>query len=201
MNGGSKVDSETVKKDALFTKPKDPSRTGYTFAGWYTDKDLTKAYDFNTPATGNLVLYAKWEKTVETNYTVTYEVNGGSKVDSETVKKDALFTKPKDPSRTGYTFAGWYTDKELTQAYDFATPATSDITLYAKWEKNGATTGNNYSGGSNGFFGGNQPNFGSASKQKSLPETGSVQSPYLLFTGFVFVGLAALAVLKRKKMK
>ncbi|MDT2659532.1 InlB B-repeat-containing protein [Enterococcus hulanensis] len=201
VNGGSKVDSETVKKDALFTKPQDPSRTGYTFAGWYTDKDLTKAYDFNTPATGNLVLYAKWEQAVETEYTVTYEVNGGSEVASETVKKDALFTKPQDPSRTGYTFAGWYTDKELTQAYDFATPATSDITLYAKWEKNGATTGNNYSGGSTGFFGGNQSNFGSASKQKSLPETGSVQSPYLLFTGFVFVGLAALAVLKRKKMK
>ncbi|WP_088935590.1 InlB B-repeat-containing protein, partial [Enterococcus sp. 3H8_DIV0648] len=134
-NGGDEVASEIVNSSETFTKPQDPSRTGYTFAGWYTDKDLTKAYDFNTPATGNLVLYAKWEKTVEANYTVTYEVNGGSKVDSETVKKDELFTKPKDPSRTGYTFAGWYTDKDLTKAYDFNTSATGNLVLYAKWEQ------------------------------------------------------------------
>ncbi|MBO0454686.1 InlB B-repeat-containing protein [Candidatus Enterococcus murrayae] len=202
VNGGSKVASETVKKGNPFTKPNDPSRSGYTFEGWYTDKELTKAYDFATPATGNLVLYAKWVQNVEKEYTVTYETNGGSKTESETVKANTPFTQPTAPSKEGYTFEGWYTDEELTQAYDFATLATSDITLYAKWKKNGATTSNNYSGGySNGIFGGNQSSIGNASKQKSLPETGSVQSPYLLFTGFVFVGLAAFAVLKRKKLK
>ena len=42
-------------------------------------------------------------------------------------------SEPTDPTKTGYTFAGWYADEELTTAYDFATPVTADTTLYAKW--------------------------------------------------------------------
>lgn len=44
------------------------------------------------------------------------------------------FTEPKAPTKDAFTFKAWYTDKELTQVYDFSTPATSDIVLYADWK-------------------------------------------------------------------
>ena len=70
------------------------------------------------------------------DYTVTYESNGGSTVPSQTVKYNETANKPADPTRSGYTFAGWYTEEKLTNKYDFATPVTGNITLYAKWTRN-----------------------------------------------------------------
>ena len=67
------------------------------------------------------------------DYTVTYESNGGSTVPSQTVKYNETANKPANPTKSGYTFAGWYTEEKLTNKYDFATP---DITLYAKWTRN-----------------------------------------------------------------
>ena len=70
------------------------------------------------------------------DYTVTYESNGGSTVPSQTVKYNETANKPADPTKSGYTFAGWYTEAKLTNKYDFATPVTGNITLYAKWTRN-----------------------------------------------------------------
>ncbi len=66
-------------------------------------------------------------------YTVTFNSNGGSDV-PEQIRANAAATKPADPTRSGYVFAGWYTDKACTAAYDFTQPVTDNITLYAKWE-------------------------------------------------------------------
>lgn len=68
-------------------------------------------------------------------YTVTFDSNGGTAVPSQPVKSGATAVKPNDPTRSGYTFNGWY-DKELKTAYDFSTPVTGNITLYAKWTRN-----------------------------------------------------------------
>ena len=70
------------------------------------------------------------------DYTVTYESNGGSTVPSQTVKYNETAHKPADPTKSGCTFAGWYTEEKLTNEYDFATPVTGNITLYAKWTRN-----------------------------------------------------------------
>ena len=70
------------------------------------------------------------------DYTVTYESNGGSTVPSQTVKYNETANKPANPTKSGYTFAGWYTEEKLTNKYDFATPVTGNITLYAKWTRN-----------------------------------------------------------------
>ena len=70
------------------------------------------------------------------DYTVTYESNGGSTVPSQTVKYNEAANKPAAPTKSGYTFAGWYTEEKLTNKYDFATPVTGNITLYAKWTRN-----------------------------------------------------------------
>lgn len=73
------------------------------------------------------------DKTKYTSYTVTFDSNGGSSIDSQSVLKDQYVSVPGIPVHDELFFAGWYADKKLTQEYDFSTPVTSDITLYAKW--------------------------------------------------------------------
>ena len=67
------------------------------------------------------------------SYTVSFDSKGGSAVDSQTVDYNAKAVKPADPTMDVYTFIGWYSDEALTSAYDFNTPVTGNITLYAKW--------------------------------------------------------------------
>lgn len=61
-NGGDAIAKQTVNENETVTEPTAPLKEGYVFVGWFTDEELTKEYDFNTKVTGNLVLYAKWEK-------------------------------------------------------------------------------------------------------------------------------------------
>ena len=84
---------------------------------------------------------------------VSFETGEGSKVDFQTTA-DGKLVKPADPTREGYTFGGWYTDEACTEAYDFSTPVTADMTLYAKWTKNATNPGGNGGSGSNGSNGG-----------------------------------------------
>lgn len=70
---------------------------------------------------------------VATTYTVTFETNGGNKIDSVKVSKNGILSKPTEPTKEGFDFDGWYTDKALKTAYDFDTKVTKSFTLYAKW--------------------------------------------------------------------
>lgn len=129
---GTPVPAQTVTENGTVTRPADPTRDGYTFKGW----QLGGAdYDFGTPVTGNLTLTAVWEenKTPQpVTHKVTFDTNGGSAVDPQTVDDGATAVKPADPTRDGYTFNGWTLDGK---PYDFGTPVTGDITLEAQWEK------------------------------------------------------------------
>ena len=68
-------------------------------------------------------------------HTVTFNTGEGSAVDSQFVADGAKATKPADPTRDGYVFAGWYADADLKSPYDFSASVTKDLTLYAKWVK------------------------------------------------------------------
>lgn len=68
-----------------------------------------------------------------TTYTVTFDTNGGSDIEAVTVAEGGKVAQPTAPTKEGFQFDGWYTDKELTKVYDFETPVTSSFTLYAKW--------------------------------------------------------------------
>ena len=128
-NGGSAVESQVVDNGAQASVPTS-SKEGYTLVGWYTDEALTNEYDFATAVTEDITLYAKWD--VKT-YDVTFNVNGGSAVTKQTINHNEKVSKPTDPTKDGYTFGGWYTDVECTQAYDFNSNVTEDLSLYAKW--------------------------------------------------------------------
>lgn len=68
-----------------------------------------------------------------TRYTVSFETNGGNKISSERVKRNNTLTEPTAPTKEGFDFAGWYTDKELKEKYDFSSKVTKSLTLYAAW--------------------------------------------------------------------
>jgi len=78
-------------------------------------------------------------------HTVTFNSNGGSATGNQTIAHGALATKPADPTRANFTFAGWYRDAALTNEWNFSTAAvTADVTLFARWrevEKNGNGNG------------------------------------------------------------
>ena len=93
---------------------------------------------------------------------VTFDVQGGSFVPSVFVALGKPVLRPSDPVRSGYTFAGWFSDEACTATWDFTKPVESALTLYAKWEKQsgqqeGSTDGETSSGtapGSRTPFGG-----------------------------------------------
>ncbi|MCH5249861.1 MAG: InlB B-repeat-containing protein, partial [Lachnospiraceae bacterium] len=138
--GGSEVTAQTVEHGDPCPAPNAPTKSGYVFDGWYTDSNCTAGneYSFATPVTGNLELFAKWLVA----RTVTFETNGGSSISAQIVGDGKTAERPEDPTKRGYTFDNWYSDSECTELYNFTTPVTKDITLYANWTKNsGPETG------------------------------------------------------------
>ena len=134
MNG-EKLDDLKVDFGSYLEKPEFIVPDGYTFSGWYADKDLVNEFDFTTPITEDTSIYCE-VRDGNKEFTVTFESNGGSKVDSQKVKDGSVATEPEAPTREGYTFGGWYTDKKCTDGneFDFAkTKIEADTTLYAKW--------------------------------------------------------------------
>lgn len=133
--GGTAVDPIA---DVLFgskiSAPSEPTRTGYTFAGWFCGENLANEWDFDTDTmpSSNLVLSAKW--TVNT-YNVSFDTNGGSYIPSKFgVEYGTSFDQPADPSRTGYTFEGWFSDSKLAVVWSFDNEIPAqNIVLYAKW--------------------------------------------------------------------
>lgn len=74
-------------------------------------------------------------------FTITFNSNGGTEVESQSVTAGGQVTAPAVPTKTGYVFAGWYKDNDtFQQSFDFATIVTRDITLYAKWDELGGGT-------------------------------------------------------------
>ena len=132
--------SRTVEHGQPVAEPSPaPEEYGYTFGGWYkkqTCPDDSK-FDFTTSITDHITLYAKWEIN---KYTVKFDFNTGktSTPKTEEVEYGNPVSEPTKPTNTGYTFGGWYTDKDCTNGneFNFDTKITRDTTLYAKWTKN-----------------------------------------------------------------
>ena len=123
----SSVASITLTCGAVVTRPADPTKTGYTFLGWYNGDT---AWSFSTPVTEDMTLTAKWK--INT-YTVTFTSNGAV-LSRQTVDYGKSVAKPNDPVRNYYAFQGWYTASNSSQ-FDFSTPITKDITIEARWQR------------------------------------------------------------------
>ncbi len=133
VNGGSAVSAQEVENGQTITRPTDPTKEHYTFAGWYTNATLTDEFDFSTPITGSMTLYAKWNIN---QYTVEFWWQNGTHTGSQTVDYGTPVQRPTDPTKEGYTFVGWFTDDLYQHPYDFNTPVTEDFGLFAQWTIN-----------------------------------------------------------------
>lgn len=113
-NGGSDIEYELTISGNKMSMPTEPKMDYYTFDGWYTDEALTKKFDFSIP-TKTFTLYAKFEPTV---YKITYVLNGGTNPQNQVLEytvENTLVTL-LNPTKTGYTFVGWFTDDKFTSS-------------------------------------------------------------------------------------
>lgn len=145
-DGGSAVAPQTVTIGGKATKPADPTKEGCTFDSWQTPQGA--AFDFGSPVEADITLKAKWTENKPDTFTVSFETNGGSAVEKQTVEKGKTASNPTAPTRKGYSFSGWYSDKDLKTAYDFTSAVSADLTLYAKWTEIKYTV----SAGANGYY-------------------------------------------------
>lgn len=114
---------------------------GYKFMGWYVDsKVISKDATYTFTADKNVVLEAKFSKKSSgglgggsISYIVKFDTNEGSKTSNKTVSRNGLLKKPADPTKKGFVFKGWFTDKELKNEYNFDSKVTKSFTLYAAW--------------------------------------------------------------------
>nr|WP_270260633.1 InlB B-repeat-containing protein [Ruminococcus bromii] len=123
-NGGSEIAPITQDYGTEITVPDNPTRKGYTFKGW--DKEIPE-----TMPADNITVKAQWEIN---QYTITFDTNGGSEIDSITQDYGTEITAPDNPTRKGYTFKGW--DKEIPE-----TMPAENITITARWKDTEKPTG------------------------------------------------------------
>ena len=168
-NGGQFADGNDTMQgvadsDGMMRQPAEPTREGYTFAGWYWVSDLSgytdeqkelNKVDFSQSIAGkdHATIYAQWTKNADQNeIDVLYAANGGQFATGETFQQgvtdsDGMMRQPAEPTREGYTFAGWYwvsdlsgyTDeqKELNKVDFSQSVAGKDrVTVFAQWTKN-----------------------------------------------------------------
>lgn len=132
--GGNKIDDMEVEEGTILNTLPDAFKEGYTFKGWYYQN---KRFDGTEAILQDITLVAKWEKkilsTKENSYTVTFDTDGASNINSQRISSGKLVLMPQNPTKEGYTFKGWYLNGTL---FDFNTKITKNITLVAKWEKN-----------------------------------------------------------------
>ena len=127
-DNGTAVSKETYKFGTAITAPAAPTKTGYTFDGW--DKTIP-----GTMPAEDVTVTATWKIN---QYTIAFDTDGGSEIAAITQNYGTTIAKPTDPTKTGYTFAGWYTDAACTNAWNFGSNmlADHDMTLYARWVRN-----------------------------------------------------------------
>lgn len=123
LSDGEHTAPPQIRANAPAARPADPTKEGYTFIGWYNGES---EWDFETPVTADLTLTAKWQLN---RYTITFDTAGGSEVPSITQDYGTAIIAPANPTKTGYTFAGW--DKTIP-----STMPAGDMTITARWTEN-----------------------------------------------------------------
>lgn len=132
---GTKYTTQSVRYEGCAYEPTAPTKTGYSFAGWYTDSSFKTKFNFNTKLTSNVSLYAKWNiKTYNINYNLNSGTWNGSSPSKTYTINDCGKVLPI-PIRSGYIFEGW---KNTSGDYISKLPTSNylgDLSLTASWVK------------------------------------------------------------------
>ena len=179
-----------TKGDALGVQLPSPRKSGYTFVGWYKDQNCTEENKVTGETTFDAIttLYAKWTETNPTpdtgnQVTVKFDANGGTvEPSSMTVEKGGTLSGGlPTPGRDGYTFEGWYKNKDCTgDKVTDGTPFGEEITLYANWTENKTVAPVTVTFNANG--GTVEP------ASRTVAEDGTISLPTPQKTGFTFGG-------------
>jgi uncharacterized repeat protein (TIGR02543 family) len=173
-NGGSGVPNETVNKYSKATRPVPPAQVGNGFDDWYKEEECKTQYDFNTPVTKDITLYAGWTAFY---YTVTFV--DGDKTSTQSISHNG---KASDPGfiNTGYS-GKWYKEPAFANEWNFNMDlVTGNISLYVKWTINTYTVVFDPNGGA-----------GSMADQPFTYETAqNLMNNTFTRTGFSFAGWA-----------
>ena len=185
VEGGN--DNKAIGED-YFNSGKKPDFSGLnknnTTLKIYKDKEMKTELSDKDTFTADTTFYGKYV------CKVTYEVNGGSSVAAVTVDSGSKLTAPANPTRSGYTFDGWYKEKELKNKWDFnKDTVTENITLYAKWTSGSAAGSNN-------------SNNNQAAANNNNPKAGDEGTPviyYVLFAVALLLIIATSGVLIKRR--
>ena len=130
--GGSAVEPQRVPIGGHAIEPEKPVKEGFDFVYWATDPAGTNQFRFATAViNANITLYAKW---TESQYTVSFDTAGGSKIAAQTVPYGKKVVFPEIPTKEKCVFEMWRTKTaDHYNEFDFSTPITEDLTLYALW--------------------------------------------------------------------
>ena len=138
-NGGDTIASvEKAKGTVVDLSSYTPTRSGYDFEGWFSDEALTNKVT-SIKMDSDKTVYAKWDKvntgggTTVTKYTLSFDTNGGSNINSVSKARNTTVNLSEYiTTKSGYSFVGWCSDKELTKKVTEIT-LNRDMTVYAKW--------------------------------------------------------------------
>ena len=131
-NDGTSVAPQNVNAGEKLTEPTPaPTREGFTFDGWYEDSTFSTKFNFDTPITDNMTLYAKW---TENKYTLTFDANGGSGTMTPVTDLTGEYTLPANEftAPSGKQFKGWSLTTDGSTVSKVA--MTENRTVYAIWE-------------------------------------------------------------------
>jgi uncharacterized repeat protein (TIGR02543 family) len=133
VDGGTGVTNVVTPINSTIAQPAAPTKADCTFGGWYKEADFKDAWNFTSDTvTCQTMLFAKWNVNM---VTVSFNVDGGTAVANIEVPVKTMLTKPKNPTKMGNTFGGWYKGAECIDAWNFSTDViTTPVTLYAKWK-------------------------------------------------------------------
>ena len=136
-DGSVSPDSMTTGADGKLASLPTPTRSSYSFNGWYTEKNGGTKVTTDTVFSANTTVYAHWTYTggyySPVYYTLTFETNGGDKLSPVSGSYNALIDLSKyAPKRSGYAFTGWYSERSLTNKVS-GVYLTKDMTVYAGW--------------------------------------------------------------------
>ena len=125
-NGGTSIANKIVLEGNKVVNVA-PTKAGYIFLGWFIND---KKFNFDTIINEDINLIAKWEKLE--SYLVTFNSDGGTNASNKSVYEGYKVSKPSNPSKTGFTFSGWYNG---ASEYNFNNTISKNITLTAKWNE------------------------------------------------------------------
>ena len=140
--GGSEVKPITIAEGATITLPRNPTKEGYIFDGWYLSDEFIEEFNATQTISSNITVYAKWiedngqeEPPVGKTYSITFMVDGGT-YKTLNISEGSVITLPENPEKKCCIFEGWYIDEDLLEQFNATQDISQDIVVYAKWSDN-----------------------------------------------------------------